>query len=309
MRILLYRADGITDPWVAGFKAALPDVEVVIWQDGAAIAPCDYAVLWSPTPPLLEQLAHVKAIFSTGAGVDAILKFADVLPQVPLIRLGDAGMAVQMAEYVAYAVLRYFRRFDQYETLARRGQWQPLPQHQKEDFSVGVMGMGVLGKRVLDTLAQFDFPLRGWSRRAKQIDGVSCFSGAEGLDEFLRGTRVLVCMLPLTPATANLLDHARLSLLPGGAYLVNVGRGGHVAEPDLLTLIRAGHIAGATLDVFRDEPLPAPHPFWGEQRITITPHTSALTLPFDSALQIAGKIVALERGEPVADVVDRTQGY
>ena len=309
MRILLYRADGITDPWVAGFKSALPEADVVIWQDGAAIAPCDYAVLWSPTAQLLEQLAHVKAIFSTGAGVDAILKFADVLRQVPLIRLGDAGMAVQMAEYVAYAVLRYFRRFDEYETLARQGQWQPLPQHQKQDFSVGVMGMGVLGRRVLDTLAQFKFPLRGWSRNPKQIAGVTCFSGADGLDEFLRGTRVLVCMLPLTPATANLLDHARLSLLPEGAYLVNVGRGGHVAEPDLLALIRSGHIAGVTLDVFREEPLPAPHPFWGEQRITITPHTSALTLPFDSAVQIAGKIVALERGEPVADVVDRTQGY
>ena len=309
MRILLYRADGNTDPWVAGFKAALPDAEVVIWADGAAIAPCDYAVLWSPTPQLLDQLAHVKAIFSTGAGVDAILKFADVLPQVPLIRLGDAGMAVQMAEYVAYAVLRYFRRFDEYEALARSGQWQPLPQHQKADFSVGVMGMGVLGRRVLDTLAQFEFPLRGWSRNPKQIDGVSCFSGADGFEEFLRGTRVLVCMLPLTPATADLLNHARLSLLPKGAYLVNVGRGGHVAEPDLLALIRSGHIAGATLDVFREEPLPAPHPFWGEPRISITPHTSALTLPFDSALQIAGKIVALERGEPVADVVDRTQGY
>ncbi len=309
MRILLYRADGITEPWVAGFKAVLPEAEVVVWQDGAAIAPCDYAVLWSPTPALLEQLAHVKAIFSTGAGVDAILKFAAMLPQVPIIRLGDAGMAVQMAEYVAHAVLRYFRRFDEYDMLARRGQWKPLPQFPKQQFSIGVMGMGVLGKRVLETLAQFEFPLRGWSRNPKQLAGVTCYSGAEGLADFLRGTRVLVCMLPLTPATANLLDRARLSLLPAGAYLVNVGRGGHVAEADLLALIRSGHIAGATLDVFRNEPLPAPHPFWDEQRITLTPHISALTLPFESAQQVAGKIVALERGEPVADVVDRLQGY
>jgi glyoxylate/hydroxypyruvate reductase A len=309
MRILLYRADGNTQPWVAGFKAALPFAEVAVWHDNATIAPCDYAVLWSPTPELLEPLSHVKAIFSTGAGVDALLKFADVLPQVPIIRLGDAGMAVQMAEYVTHSVLRYFRRFDEYEKQARAGTWKQLPQHRKEDFTIGVMGTGVLGMRVLESLAHFGFPLRGWSRSEKQIEGVACFSGSEGLDDFLRGTRVLVCMLPLTTETANLLDRARLSLLPQGAYLINVARGAHVAEPDLLTLIRAGHIAGATLDVFRNEPLPGPHPFWDEPRITLTPHISALTLPFESAVQIAGKINAMERGEAVADVVDRTRGY
>jgi glyoxylate/hydroxypyruvate reductase A len=309
MRILLYRADGNTAPWIAGFKAALPGAEVVIWQDGASVAPCDYAVLWSPTPALLDQLAHVKAIFSTGAGVDALLKFADVLPQVPIIRLGDAGMAIQMAEYVTHAVLRYFRRFDEYQQQARQGTWKQLEQHRKEDFTVGVMGTGVLGMRVLDALAHFGFPLRGWSRSQKHIDGVACFHGAEALDDFLRGTRVLVCMLPLTSETANLLDRARLSLLPQGAYLINVARGAHVAEPDVLTLIRSGHIAGATLDVFRNEPLPGPHPFWDEPRITITPHISALTLPYESGLQIAGKIEALQRGEAVADVVDRTRGY
>ncbi|WP_426103758.1 2-hydroxyacid dehydrogenase [Massilia sp. TSP1-1-2] len=309
MRILLHRADGVTEPWLRGFAAALPQADVIVWQEGAAIATCDYAVTWAPPAAMLEHLAHVKAIFVTGAGVDGIMKFADQLPQVPIIRLGDAGMAVQMAEYVAYAVLRYFRRFDEYEAQARRGIWQPLPQFEKADFSIGVMGTGVLGRRVLAALAAFDFPLRGWSRSAKQIDGVQCFHGADGLDDFLRGTRVLVCMLPLTPDTANLLERRRLSLLPEGAYLINVGRGAHVAETDLLALVRKGHIAGATLDVFRSEPLPAPHPFWDEPRVSLTPHVAALTLPDVSAAQIAEKIVALERGEAVADLVDRHAGY
>ena len=309
MRILLHRADGVTEPWLRGFAAALPQADVVIFNEGAAIAPCDYAVTWAPPPAMLEHLAHVKAIFVTGAGVDGIMKFADALPDVPIIRLGDAGMAIQMAEYVAYAVLRYFRRFDEYEAQARRRVWQPLPQHQKADFSIGVMGMGVLGTRVLATLAAFGFPLRGWSRSEKHIDGVQCFHGLDGVDEFLRGTRVLVCMLPLTPDTANLLDRQRLSLLPGGAYLINVARGAHVAESDLLALVRSGHIAGATLDVFCTEPLPPDHPFWDEQRINLTPHIAALTLPDLSAAQIAEKIVALERGEPVADLVDRRVGY
>ena len=309
MRILLHRADGVVEPWISGFRAALPQAHVVVWQEGATIAPCDYAVLWSPPAALLPELQHVKAIFLTGAGVDAILTLRDALPAVPLIRLGDAGMAVQMAEYVVHAVLRYFRRFDEYEKQARRGLWKPLPQHQKDDFSIGVMGIGVLGTRVLEALAPFGFPLRGWSRGPKDMPGVSCFSGAGGLDEFLRATRVLVCMLPLTPETTNLLDRARLAQLPEGAYLINVARGAHVAEPDLLALIRSGRIAGATLDVFRNEPLPAPHPFWDEPRITLTPHIAALTLPVESAAQIAGKIVALERGEAVADLVDQLRGY
>jgi glyoxylate/hydroxypyruvate reductase A len=309
MRILLYRADGQTDPWVRDFSEVLPGAQVAVWQEGAREAPCDYAVLWGPPAALLVQLAHVKAIFLAGAGVDAILKFGDALPAAPIIRLGDAGMAVQMAEYVTHAVLRYFRRFDDYEKQARRGIWAPLPQLDKHEFSVGVLGMGMLGSRVLEAMAHFGFPLRGWSRTHKQVDGVACFSGIDSLGEFLTGTRVLVCMLPLTPETTTLLDRARLSLLPKGAYLINVARGAHVAEPDLLTLIRSGHLAGATLDVFRNEPLPAPHPFWEEPRITMTPHISALTVRHDSVRQIAGKINQLENGEPVTDVVDRSKGY
>jgi glyoxylate/hydroxypyruvate reductase A len=313
MRILLYRGDGVIEPWARDFAAELPRAETVVWQEGDAVAPCDYAVLWAPIPALLDQLAHmqgkIRAIFLMGAGADAILKFGDTLPPVPVVRLGDAGMAEQMADYVAYSVLRYFRRFDDYEQQARQGIWRPLAAPDKKAFTVGVLGMGKLGTPVLRTLRQLGFPVRGWSRTPKDLPGVDCYAGMESLNDFLAGTRVLVCMLPLTPDTANLLDRARLSRLPEGAYLVNVARGAQVAEPDLLALIRTGHIAGATLDVFRNEPLPAPHPFWSEPRITITPHISALTIREDAVRQIAAKIKLLERGEEIADVVDRTLGY
>ncbi len=309
MRILLHRADGVTEPWLRAFAAVMPQAQIVVWQEGVPNAPCDYAVLFSPPPGLLDELMHVKAIFVTGAGVDGIMKFNDVLPPVPIVRLGDAGMAVQMAEYVGYAVLRYFRRFDEYEQQAKTGTWTQLPLRDKSAFSVGVMGAGVLGQRVLASLAHYGFPLRAWNRSDKRIDGVECFHGADGLDAFLRGTQVLVCMLPLTTETANLLDRDTLAKLPEGAYLINVGRGAHVAEPDLLTLIRSGHIAGATLDVFRNEPLPGPHPFWEEPRITITPHVAAATLPHESVLQFAHKIGLLAAGEPVPDLVDRQRGY
>jgi glyoxylate/hydroxypyruvate reductase A len=312
MRILLHRGDGVIEPWARDFAAALPQAETVVWhesQEGQPLAPCDYAVLWSPAPALLGQLAHVKAIFLMGAGVDAILKFGDALPDVPVIRLGDAGMGAQMVEYVAYAVLRYFRRFDEYEEQARLGVWNQLAVRDKEAFTVGVLGLGKLGVPVVQALRQLGFPVRGWSRTAKDIPGVDCFAGMEALDEFLAATQVLVCMLPLTPETTNLLDRAHLSKLPQGAYLVNVARGAQVADPDLMALIRSGHIAGATLDVFRNEPLPAPHPFWGEPRITITPHISALTVRGEAVRQIADKITLLEQGEAVTDVVDRNRGY
>ena len=309
MRILLYRGDGIHAPWADALADALPQAETIVWREGMAVEPCDYAVIWSPTQALLAELAHVKAVFLMGAGVDALLKFGDALPSVPIVRLGDAGMAEQMVDYVAYAVLRYFRRFDEYDELARDGLWHPLPPRVKSDFPVGVLGLGKLGVPVLRALRQLGFPMRGWSRTPKDLPGVDCFSGMDALDDFLAGARVLVSLLPLTPDTHNLLDRERLSKLPRGAYLVNVARGPQVAEPDLLALIRTGHIAGATLDVFRNEPLPAPHPFWSEPRITITPHISAVTLHTDAVRQIVGKIALLERGEAIADVVDLNLGY
>jgi glyoxylate/hydroxypyruvate reductase A len=311
MRILLYRADGNTAPWIKDFAELMPEAEVFVWREGVGeLPPCDYAVLWAPPQSMLADLSRVKAIFLTGAGADAILKYAQAIPpHIPIVRLNDAGMAIQMAEYVTHAVLRYFRRLDEYEAQARAGAWLQLEARDKSDFSVGVMGVGALGARVLEALKPFGFPLRAWSRTAKSMAGVECFAGDEGLDGFLGSSRVVVCMLPLTEETANILNRANMQKLPQGAYIINVGRGAHISEPDLLPLIKSGHIAGATLDVFRNEPLPAQHPFWLEPRITITPHISALTLHRESVEQIVAKMRRHAHGEEVADIINRTKGY
>jgi glyoxylate/hydroxypyruvate reductase A len=161
-------------------------------------------------------------------------------------------------------------------------------------------------------LAQFDFPILGWSRSPKTVEGVRCFSGEKGFADFLTATRVLVCLLPLTPDTEGILRRDALALLLPGAYVINVARGGHLVDDDLLALITSGHVAGATLDVFRTEPLPATHPFWHHPKITITPHTSARTLREESITQIAGKILALHHGAPIArlaGLVDLKKGY
>ena len=252
MRILLHRADGKTEPWIKDFTKFLPEAEFEIWHAGETSQPCDYAVVWSPPEAMLPELAQVKAIFNTGAGVDALLRFGDANPrEVPIIRLGDAGMAVQMAEYVTYSVLRYFRRFDEYEAQARFGLWAPLPQHVKSDFPIGVLGMGVLGTRVLEALAPFGFPLRGWSRSEKRVPGVQCYHGSDGLDTFLRGSRVLVCMLPLTPETARVLQ------------VVIAGKVATAYGPDLYALRRGGAPAaleGAKGGTIRWDPTPTPLP-------------------------------------------------
>jgi glyoxylate/hydroxypyruvate reductase A len=151
--------------------------------------------------------------------------------------------------------------------------------------------------------------VNGWSRSPKTIDGVQCFSGDAGMADFLAATRVLVCLLPLTPETANIMNRDTLAKLQPGAYVINVARGAHLVDEDLIALIASGHIAGATLDVFRTEPLPAEHPFWKHPNISITPHTSARTLREESIAQIAGKIAALQRGDVVTGIVNPARGY
>jgi glyoxylate/hydroxypyruvate reductase A len=306
MRITFCCTDTKPEPWLAGLRQALPDAVVELWQADAPAA--DHAVVWAPPQQFFDQQPRLQGIFNIGAGVDALLRL-QLPPAATVVRLDDAGMSVQMAEFVSHAVIRHFREFDAYEREAAQGKWGFRKPRERADFPIGVMGLGVLGERVAKTLRQFEFPVRGWSRGAKKIAGVETFAGADRFDAFLVGTRVLVCLLPLTPETEGIMNRQTLGrLLPGG-YVINVARGAHLVDEDLLALIDSGHLAGAALDVFRTEPLPASHPFWGHPKVTVTPHTSARTLRDASVTQIAGKILALEQGKPVAGVVDVRRGY
>lgn len=306
MRIALCCTDTKAEPWLAGLRQALPHATVENWAPGARQA--DYAVVWAPPQAFVDQQPGLRALFNIGAGVDALMAL-QIPPAIQVVRLDDAGMSVQMAEYVCHAVIRHFREFDGYEADVKQGKWSYRKPRSRADCPVGIMGLGVLGQRVARAVAQFEFPVLGWSRTAKQIDGVHCFSGAEGFESFLAATQVLVCLLPLTPDTRDILNTATLSKLRVGAYVVNVARGAHLVDDDLIAQIDSGHLSGATLDVFRTEPLPAAHAFWKHPKITLTPHTSARTLREESIAQIAGKILALERGEPVAGVVEPGRGY
>jgi glyoxylate/hydroxypyruvate reductase A len=309
MHITFCCPDTRPEPWLEGLRAALPGASVENWQPGAA--PADYAVVWAPPQAFLDGQPALKAIFNTGAGVGALMKLR--LPAgVPVVRLDDAGMAVQMVEYVCHAVIRHFRELDVYEAEAAEGRWAYRKPRRRAEFTVGIMGLGVLGTRVSQALAQFDFPVLGWSRSPKELAGVQCFAGEAGFADFLAASQVLVCLLPLTPETEGIMRRETLRQLKPGAYVINVARGGHLVDEDLLALLDSGHLAGATLDVFRTEPLPAGHPFWQHPKINITPHTSARTLRNETIAQIAGKLAALESGQTLdslAGVVNLHQGY
>jgi len=309
MRITVYLTDNRPEPWIEGLKAELPDAVIEPWKPGAPQA--DHAVVWAPPQELIDEQPKLRGIFNIGAGVDALLKLR-VPAHTRIVRLDDAGMSVQMAEYVCHTLIRHFREFDAYEADAREGKWSYRKPKLRRDFPVGIMGLGVLGERVARAVAQFEFPVLGWSRSPKDIDGVQVFSGEAQFDEFLSSTRVLVNLLPLTEATRGILNRRNLALLHGGqpgGYLINVARGGHLVEAELMPLLDGGQLAGATLDVFEVEPLPPAHAFWRHPKITVTPHGSARTERETSIAQIAGKIRALERGEPIGGVVDHNRGY
>ncbi|HCX83431.1 MAG TPA: glyoxylate/hydroxypyruvate reductase A [Rhodoferax sp.] len=306
LNVTYYSADMDAASWIPGLQAALPGASVTLWEPGAPQA--DFAVVWKPPQQLLDEQPGLKAIFNTGAGVDALMKL-NLPAGVPVIRLDDAGMSVQMAEYVCHAVIRHFRELDGYEADMGQGKWSFRKPRSRVDFPVGVLGLGVLGERVAKAVAQFDFPVNGWSRSPKAVPGIHSFAGEDQLDAFLAASRIVVCLLPLTLDTENLLNAQRLAKIRPGGYVINVARGAHVVDADLLAAIDGGHLAGATLDVFRVEPLPPGHAFWNHSKITITPHTSARTLRSESIAQIASKIGALQRGEAVAGRVDAVRGY
>ena len=320
MDLLVYVADADAAKWLAGFAERMPHARVRAWTpDDSGHA--DYAIVWKPPAQMLAARQGWRAIFNLGAGVDALLDLERATPgllppELALIRLDDAGMASQMAEYVAHTVLRYMRRFDEYAAQQTRREWHTLKPHPRTSFHVGVLGLGQLGMQVAQTLVELGLPVRGWSRSAKDSPGIASFHGEQTFgaqfDAFLSGVRVLVNLLPNTPQTRDILNRdtfAKLAKSGEPAYLINVARGAHLVEADLLAALAQQQIAAVTLDVFREEPLPQDHPFWSEPRITITPHISALTLRDESIDQIVAKIAALEQGMAVKGMVEVARGY
>lgn len=297
--------------WRAELKARLPDLDFRVWPDDIGDPlEIEYALAWRPKPGALRAFSNLKAIFSLGAGVDHVFCDPDLPAGVPVVRLVDKALTRNMIEYVLHWVLHHHRGFHQYAELQRRGEWRTLPiPDPPERKRVGIMGLGVLGSAVARALLGLGFTVAGWSRTPKQIDDVDSYAGDDGLAPFLSRLNILVCLLPLTPETSGIIDRRTLSALPAGAFVINVARGGHVIEEDLLAALHSGHVAGATLDVFREEPLPEGHPFWRHPRVTVTPHVASQTDPRSAADEVAANIRRIRAGERPINIADPNQGY
>lgn len=305
--IFAARADMDSQKWLATLRQAMPEANVFSLDESTGNA--DYAVVWAPPAELFQRELGLKCIFNLGAGVDALVKLPELPKNVPLVRMEDGGMAAQMAEYVLYFIIQSARNFRLYEQQQRQSVWHHLPSIERKQWRVGIMGAGAIGARVAKACAALDYPTAIWSRSQKDIPGIKSYAGAEELDEFLANTRVLVNVLPLTDATRGILSQKVFAKLLPHAMLINMARGGHLVEQDLLNSLDAGQLDRAVLDVFAVEPLPAKHPFWQHEKITITPHAAGASLLDETVTQIADKIRALEKGQTITGVVDMSKQY
>lgn len=307
---LLFISDS-DDPveWRAALTKRLPGLDMRVWPDFGAAAEINAVLVWNHPRGALQQFPNLHAILSLGAGVNHILDDPQLPSHVPIARIVDPALAHGMAEYAALAVLRYHRNFDAYERFQREHRWKRLPIPVATQRRVGVLGLGEIGSACATAIAALGFAVAGWSRMTKSLPGVKSYAGPEGLAPFLAATDILVCVLPLTAATRGILNRDTLARLPRGAFVINIARGAHVAEADLIAALDSGHIAGATLDVFSDEPLPRDHPFWTHPRVLVTPHIASLTNPETAADGVAENLRRLAEGRLLLNLVDRFRGY
>jgi glyoxylate/hydroxypyruvate reductase A len=299
--------------WWRALVAALPDDE---WLDaGAGDAQeqawhdADIAVVANPRPGRLARCGRLRLIQSLWAGVDRLLADTTLPATVPLARMVDPAMNRAMAETACWAVLSLHRRAFDYAAQQRRTQWHPLPQRRADEIAVLVLGLGQMGRTAALRLAAFGYAVTGWSARPHAIDGMPTLAGWGALPGALAAADIVVNLLPLTSDTRGLFDRTRIGQMRRGASLVNLARGGHVVEADLLEALNAGHLDHAVLDVFETEPLPSTHVFWFHPRITVWPHAAALTDLRSAVAVVAANVEAVRRGEAPAHLADRRRGY
>ncbi len=299
-----------------GLKGAFPGRDIINLADpihkGRDLTGIDYAVVWKSDPELFARATDLKVVFSGGAGVDHVLKLPG-LPDVPLVRFVDRSLTTRMSEWVVMNCLLHLRQHRAYEARAKAHVWEDLSQPEAAEITVGVMGLGVLGKDAIVKLQVMGFKTIGWSRSKKAIDGVETFDEAR-LDIFLGKTDFLVGLLPLTPETMGIFNVSLFSKLSregvfGAPVFINGGRGGSQVEADVLAALKSGVLRGASLDVFEQEPLSSDSPFWDMDNVYVTPHVAASSDVKALFVAVERQIDRFEGGLPLENVVDRKAGY
>lgn len=306
---LLYKADPVRgERWRALFAEQAPDIPWRAWPDLGDPREIRYLAAWQAPEKLAELLPNLQALFALSAGVDQ-LDLGRLPPDLPVVRLLDPGITQGMCEYASFAVLGLHRDMLRYRQQQAERRWLAhplLPAHKRR---VGVMGLGLQARQIIATLQPYGFTLSGWARSHHQIPGVECFAGAAQLPAFLGQCDILLCVLPLTEQTEGILDRELFQHLPKGAALINMGRGGHLVEQDLLEALASGQLSAAVLDVLEQEPAAPEHPFWHHPQILLTPHIAAMTQPESAFAGLLDNIRRHQRGEPMRGQIDRQRGY
>ena len=308
MAILFHTTWGDPAVWVDELRTALPAHEIRQWPEVGDRRDIEFAVTWDIPIEQYATFPNLRAICLLGSGASH-LRPVDALPDVPIVRLVDDAVADDMAAYALHWIIHFHRRFDEYRRLQSKHRWQPQRFAPAADHTVGVLGFGNIGQRVARAASGLGYAVRGWSRSPKLDADVDTFCGPAELDSFLSGTDTLVNLLPLTEETRRLVNAQRLTALPRGSSLINIGRGGTVDDDALLQALDSGQLSGAVLDVFRAEPLDPQSPFWSHPLVTVTPHASGAAQPRSSVRYIAANIERIQAGQQPFPVFDPARGY
>ena len=290
-------------------RRAMPEDEVRVPPEFGDKSEIEYALVWKPEPGMLASLPNLRAIFSIGAGCDHILADPERPQHLPIVRMLDDYLTAMMSEWAVMAVLYFHRFMPEYRREQAAEVWHRRWPNYTPETAVGVLGLGAIGRDIAAKLKLFGFQVHGWSRTPQEIADITCHHGAEGLRAMLPQCRHLVCVLPLTDQTRGIIGAETLGLLPEGAFVANLGRGGHVVDADLLAALDSGHIAGAFLDVFNDEPLPPGHAYWQHPKVVMTPHIAGEIVPRSAARTVVANIRRDQRGEPMQGILDLDRGY
>lgn len=309
MKILFVSPDPRPERWINLLEAALPQAEWIVWHPELPCQEADYALVWQPPEILFKKEPQLKAIFNLGAGVDVLLKLSKLPKSLPIYRLEDAGMSAQMAEYLIHQVAEITRVMPVYRQQQQDKVWRMQSPCRRHEWPIGFLGMGQIAQKAAKAFSLLEYPVAGWSRSEKRIEGIDSYYGDDQITKFVQRSRILINTLPLTSQTQGFLNQSLFDLLPEKSIVINVGRGQHLNEMDLLNALEYGRVSHAILDVFSEEPLPKTHPFWNHPKITLTPHISAPTLRDETVKQIAEKIQKLASGEVISGQVDRNRGY
>lgn len=295
--------------WFDVLERELPGTPVRLWPDYDDPAEVEFVIASALPPGEFAKFPNLKFVACMAVGVERLLGDATMPAHIPIVRSVNPARGDTMTEYVALHVLRYFRRLPDYEANQDAQIWARLPDPAASETGVGIMGLGNLGLMAAERLRLFGFPVAGWVRNSREIAGIETFAGKERFHAFLARSNIVVCLLPLTPETRDILDARAFAAMPRGSYLINAGRGEHIVDEDLLAALDSGQLAGATLDVFRQEPLPAEHVFWRHPKITVTPHNAAATRLAHGADIVLENIRRARAGQPLVNLVDKAAGY